>query len=399
MEDVRKDFPFLETGLIYLDSAATTQKPQSVIDAMAHFYANEYATVHRSIYTASINATEKYCNARSKVQNYINAKAVEEVVFTRSTTEAINLVAHSFTRAFLKPGDAVLISNMEHHSNIVPWQLVLKERDIELRVLSVKSDGTFDLAAFERALTPKVKLISITHLSNLTGIIFPIEQIIALAHKRGAKVLVDGAQVAGHFPIDVQALDADFYAFSAHKMYGPTGIGVLYGKLSLLEAMPPFQGGGDMIESVSFENTLFQPPPLRFEAGTPPIAQVIGFGAAIDYITDLGQDTLRAWEETLTQYALATLQEIDTLHIIGSTTAPRGTLIAFTIEGCHPLDIATLLNLQNIAVRSGTLCTEPALRFFGTDAALRASFGIYNTIEEIDALKRVLESSIAIASK
>jgi len=388
MQKWRDEFPFLKNGYIYLDSAATVQKPHSVIETISNFYANDYSTIHRGVYTSATHATELYLKAREGVRRYINASEMDSVVFVRSTTEAINLMAHSFPRAFMEEGDEILISEMEHHSNIVPWQLVCEERGLKLRVVAAKKDGSFDLEAFKQCLNERTKLVSVAHVTNTTGEIYPVEEIIELSHGVGAKVLLDGAQAVGHLPVDVQDLDVDFYAFSAHKMYGPTGIGVLYGKMELLEALPPYQGGGDMIESVSFSGTTYQDPPLRFEPGTPLIAQVIGLGAAIDFIEQVGLRAIYDWEMELTRYAMSVLGEIEGIQILGPKE--RGALVSFVIEGCHALDIATILNLKNIAIRSGNMCAEPAVRHFGHESILRASFALYNTKEEIDKLAEAL---------
>lgn len=384
---MRDEFPIFtkHPELIYLDSAATAHKPRSVIDALAKFYSEDYATVHRAIYKGSLQATENYNATRECAARFLNA-APEEIVFTRGTTDAINLVAQSYGRTFLKSGDEILISEMEHHSNIVPWQMVAEQTGAVLCVIPMNEQGILE---WDGWITPRTKLVALAHISNVTGTINPITEIGRAAHAVGAKLLVDGAQAAPHMKIDVQALDCDFYAFSGHKCYGPTGVGVLYGKRALLEAMPPVQGGGDMIETVNWERTLYQLPPLRFEAGTPLIGSVIALKPALEFIEQ------HRCCDTLLDYATAQLQEIPNLRIIG--TAPqKGPLITFHIEGIHPLDLATLLDLKNIAIRSGHLCAQPLLRKFGLAAAARASFGLYNTREEVDQFVDALVGIAAV---
>jgi len=385
---MRDEFPIFRNHpeWIYLDSAATAHKPQCVIDALAKFYAEDYATVHRAVYRPSLKATEQYNEARATAARFVHATA-EEIIFTRGTTDAINLVAQSYGRTFLKPGDEILISEMEHHSNIVPWQMAAKYIGAHLRYIPMNDQGILE---WKGRITPKTKLVSLAHVSNVTGTINPIAEIGKAAHAVGAKLLVDGAQAAPHLKIDVQELQCDFYAFSGHKCYGPTGIGVLYGKKALLEAMPPVQGGGDMIERVELENTTYQPPPLRFEAGTPIIGPAIALKEALEFIERHRE------ADFLLPYATERLQAIPSLRIIG--TAPhKGPILTFDIEGIHPLDIATLLDLKNIAIRSGHLCAQPLLRKFGLTAAARASFGLYNTREEVDQFADAL-TEIAIKS-
>ncbi len=379
--------------LVYLDSAATTLKPQSVIDAISNFYSNHYGTVHRAVYELAGESTAKYNAVRSQMQDFLHAKSSDEIIFTKGTTEAINLVAFSFGEAFMQPGDEILISAMEHHSNIVPWQLLAERKKAHLKIIPLLDNGEFDLEAYEKLLSSRTKLVSIAHISNVLGVINPLEKIIQAAHKKGAKVFVDGAQSAPHLKIDVQALGCDFFAFSGHKIYGPTGIGILYGKKELLEQMPPYQGGGDMIQTVTFEKTIFQPSPLRFEAGTPMIAEVIGLGAALDYVLSYGLDQIHAYEMTLMQHALDRLSQIEGIRILGPCEN-RTSLITFNIEGVHPLDAATLLDVQGIAIRSGHLCAQPLLNLFGFSAALRLSLASYNTIEEIDYFCNALKSVI-----
>lgn len=372
---MRDEFPIFRSypDLIYLDSAATAHKPQCVIDALVKFYSEDYATVHRAIYRPSLKATEQYNETRATAARFLNAET-EEIVFTRGTTDAINLVAQSYGRTFLKPGDEILISEMEHHSNIVPWQMVAKQTGAVLRWIPMNDQGVLE---WQGTLTPKTKIVAIAHVSNVTGTINPIAEIAKAAHSHGAKIVVDGAQAAPHLKIDVQALDCDFYAFSGHKCYGPTGIGILYGKKELLEVMPPVQGGGDMIERVELERSTYQMPPLRFEAGTPLIAEVIALKTALEF-TEKNRRP-----DTLLAFATERLLALPDLKIIG-TAAQKGPIITFHIEGVHPLDLATLLDLKNIAIRSGHLCAQPLLRKFGLTAAARASFALYNTMEEVD---------------
>jgi cysteine desulfurase/selenocysteine lyase len=395
----RQDFPMLKRTvhgkpLVYLDSAATTLKPKAVIDAISNFYSDHYGTVHRAVYELAGEATANYNAVRTKVQHFLNAKSSDEIIFTKGTTEAINLVAFSFGEAHIEPGDEILISAMEHHSNIVPWQLLAERKKAHLKIIPLLQNGELDLEAYEKLLSSRTKLVSIAHISNVLGIVNPLKTIIKAAHQKGAKVFVDGAQSAPHLKIDVQDLDCDFFAFSGHKIYGPTGIGVLYGKKELLDQMPPYQGGGDMIQTVTFEKTTFQPSPLKFEAGTPMIAQVIGLGAALDYIQSYGLDKIHAYETALMKHALKKLTQIEGIRILGPIEN-RTSLITFNIEGVHPLDAATLLDLQGIAVRSGHLCAQPLLQHFGCSTALRLSLASYNTMEEIDFFCQSLESAVS----
>lgn len=395
-DKVRGDFPFLKGGLVYFDSAATSQKPQSVINAISDFYAADYATVHRAIYRQAARATERYNGVREKVAAFLGTALPSEIVFTRGTTESLNLVAASWGKRELKSGDEVIISEMEHHSNIVPWQMLCKERGAKLKVIPVDERGVLDMRVYEeQLLSARTKVVSIAHVANTTGTIAPLSRIIAAAHAVGAIVVVDGAQSAGHLPVDVQALDADFFAFSGHKIFGPTGVGILYGKAHLLEKMPPIQGGGDMIEKVTLEESSFQKPPLRFEAGTPMIAEVIGLGAALDYIEAIGRKQIEVFEHELLLYATEALQTIDHLRIIGEARE-KGAIISFTIEGVHPLDLATLLDLQGFAIRSGHLCAQPLLRRFGFSSLCRISFAPFNTFEEIDRFVLALEKTRSV---
>lgn len=399
IEKAREDFPMLKKTmhgkpLVYLDTAATAQKPQSVIDAMNDFYSKRYGTVHRAVYELATHSTNEYQEVRKKVAAFLNAVKPEEIIFTRGTTEAINMIAYSFGKAFVKPGDEVIISEIEHHSNIVPWQLMCEDRGAKLRIIPVDDDGVLKLDEYAKLLNPKTKLVAIGHISNALGTEHPIKEMITMAHKVGAKVLVDGAQAAPHMPVNVQDLDADFYAFSGHKLYGPTGIGILYGKEKLLEEMPPYQGGGDMIESVTFDKTTYNVLPLKFEAGTPMIAEVIGLGAAIDYLNALGVQNIHDWEHQLLTYATEQMKTIPGVHIIG--TAPqKGAIISFKVDGVHPLDIGTMLDLHGVAMRTGHHCAQPAMKRFGVEATARASFGLYNNKEDVDrfiaALKQVIK--------
>ncbi len=388
---LRADFPILAEKvhgkpLVFLDSAASAQKPRAVIDAMVNTMEHAYANVHRGLHWMSERATEAYESTRDAVASLINAPDRHEIVFTRNSTEAINLVAHSYGRGILRPGQAVVISAMEHHSNIVPWQMLRDERGIELRVAPISDAGELDLAALESLLSDgKVGLVSITHMSNVLGTYVPAARVAKLAHQYGAKVLFDGSQAIVHRQIDVQALDADFYAFTGHKLYGPTGIGVLWARRELLEAMPPFMGGGDMIATVTYERSTWAEIPHKFEAGTPAIVEAVGLGAAIAYVQAVGYPSIAAHEAALTDHALATLANIEGLTILGRAQ-DRGGVVSFTMDVAHAHDIATLLDRQGIAVRAGHHCAEPLMRRLGVDSTARASFALYTTREEIDAL-------------
>ncbi|HSX13272.1 MAG TPA: cysteine desulfurase [Chlamydiales bacterium] len=387
-------FPYFahHPDLVYLDSAATTHKPKVVIDALTCVYEQENATVHRAIYRSSLSATDRYNATRETVQKFLNAKRSEEIIFTRGTTSSINLVARSYGKMVLKPGDEILISIMEHHSNIVPWQMIAQETGAILKYISVNEKGEL---LWQNTITPKTKIVALAHVSNVTGTTNPMKEIAKEAHKHGAVVLVDGAQSAPHMKIDVQDLDCDFFAFSGHKCYGPTGVGVLYGKYELLEKMPPIEGGGDMIQTVELDHSTYQLPPLRFEAGTPIIGPVIALKSAIDFILSIGLDKIAQHEQKLLERATKGLLQIPGLRIIG-TSSEKGPLITFTIEGVHPLDVTTMLDLQNIAIRSGHLCAQPILREFGLKSAMRVSFGIYNTEEEVDYFIRALSEIVRL---
>ena len=387
---VRRMFPILAQHiygkpLIYLDSAATSQKPLAVIEAMSHFFLQENANVHRGVHYLSVRATEEYEKARSKVQGFVNAEHVEEIIFVRGTTEAVNLVAQTHGKAQLQPGDEILISAMEHHSNIVPWQMLCEQTGAHLRVAPIDDAGELLLDDLERMIGPRTRLVAVTHVSNVLGTINPIKRIVELAHARGARVLVDGAQAAPHLKIDVRALGCDFYALSGHKMYGPTGIGVLYGRRELLDAMPPWQGGGDMILSVSFEKTLYNKPPYKFEAGTPNMVGAIGLGAAIDFLGEMGCEAIAAHEQRVLAYALKALRAVPGLRLIG-TAAQKVGVISFVLDGIHPHDIGTILDREGIAIRTGHHCAQPLMNRFGLAATARASLGCFSNEADIDAL-------------
>jgi cysteine desulfurase/selenocysteine lyase len=392
---VRRDFPILEREvhgrpLVYLDNANTTQKPRSVIDAERDVYENHYSNVHRGVYQLSVEAGEAYEGARVKVQRFLNAKESREIIFVRGTTEAINLVAHSFGRARLRAGDEVLVSQMEHHSNIVPWQILRDDLGIVLKVAPIDDSGEIILDRFESLLGPRTKLVAVGHVSNALGTVNPVRTLIGMAHARKIPVLLDGAQGAPHLPLDVRALDCDFYAFSGHKMYGPSGIGVLYGKAELLEEMPPYQGGGDMILSVSFEKTVFNTLPFKFEAGTPNIAGTIALGAAIDYLSGFGLAAIAAHEDGLLRYATARLSEMKGVRLVG-TARERAGVVSFVLDGIHPHDIGTVLDYEGVAIRTGHHCAQPVMDRFSVPATARASVGIYNTMEEVGAFLRGIE--------
>ncbi len=357
---------------------------------MSQFYAEEYGTVHRAIYKLAAHSTLRYNQTREIVRRFLNAEHVEEIIFTRGTTDGINLVAASFSEAFIEKGDEILISAMEHHSNIVPWQLAAQKRGALLKVIPISDSGELILESIEKLLTPRTKILSLTHISNALGTINPIKEIIAMAHKNGTKVLIDGAQSAAHMPVDVQALDADFFVFSGHKAFGPTGVGVLYGKRELLEAMPPVQGGGDMVDTVTFAKTTYQPLPTKFESGTPMIVEVIGLGAALEFIESYGREEIQAYTHELLTCATEQLRQIDGLKIIG-TAQEKGPIISFVLDGVHPLDLATLMDTKQIAMRTGHLCAQPLLLHFELKAVSRISFAPYNNKEEVDRFVTTLE--------
>ena len=386
---IRRDFPILQMTvhgkpLVYLDNAATSQKPQVVIDRMVQYYEAENANIHRGVHFLSEKATHEYERSRVKVKGFLNARDAHEIIFVRGTTEGINLVASSYGRQNVKQGDEILISEMEHHSNIVPWQMLCQQTGALLRVVPVADNGELRMDAFEELLGPRTKLVSLTHMSNSLGTINPVKRIVELAHRQGARVLIDGAQGAPHLPVDVQDLDCDFYAFSGHKLYGPTGIGVLYGKAVLLEAMPPYQGGGDMIRTVSFEKTTYNDLPYKFEAGTPNIEGSIGLGAAIDYLEGIDREQAAAHEMDLLEYATGSIRGIPGLRIIGEAPEKAGVL-SFVMEKAHPHDIGTILDREGVAIRTGHHCTQPLMDRFRVPATARASFALYNTREEVDS--------------
>jgi cysteine desulfurase/selenocysteine lyase len=391
---LRADFPILATTvrgrpLVYLDNAATSQKPRGVIDTIRRYYTSQNANVHRGVYTLSEQATAAYEAVREKARAFLNARAVQEIIFVRGTTEAVNLVASSWGRANLRKGVDVLVSAMEHHSNIVPWQLVCDATGATLRVIPMNDRGELELDAYERLLEGPVKLVAVAHISNSLGTINPVSEIARLAHARGALVLVDGAQGAPHVPIDVQELGADFYTVSGHKMYGPTGIGVLYGREQLLDAMPPYQGGGDMIKSVSFAHTTFADPPARFEAGTPHIEGGIGLGAAIDFLNGLDREAVGHHEHDLLEYATARLSEMSGVRLVGTATR-KAAVLSFVVDGVHAHDVGTIVDQEGVAIRTGHHCAQPVMDFFGVAATARASFACYNTRDEVDTLVAAL---------
>lgn len=390
IEDVRKDFPILSKTiynkpLVYLDNAATTQKPLSVIEAMNNEYLNVNSNVHRGVHWLSQQATELHESARETLRKFINAKSTNEIIFTRGTTESINLVASSFVEGFMNAGNEVIVSEMEHHSNIVPWQLQMARKGIALKVAPIDDEGNLDMEAFKKLFSERTKLVSIAHVSNVLGTVNPIDEIIQFAHSQGVPVLVDGAQSAPHFAIDVQAMDCDFFALSGHKMYGPTGIGVLYGKEEWLDRMPPYQGGGEMIETVSFDKVTFEKPPLKFEAGTPDYVATHGLATAVDYLLDLGMDNIQKHEATLTKYAMEQLSTIKDIRFIG-TPRQKDAVVSFLVGDIHPFDLGTLLDRLGIALRTGHHCAQPLMQRLGIQGTVRASFGLYNTKEEIDVL-------------
>ena len=391
----RAQFPILQTTvngkpLVYFDNAASAQKPESVLHALDNTYRTSYANIHRGAHYLSTLATEKYEAAREKVRTFLNARETSEIIFTSNATGALNLVASSFARPRIKEGDEIILSVMEHHSNIVPWHFLRADKGAVLKWVPVDGRGELQLDEFEKLLSPRTRLVTITHVSNVLGTVTPIKEIIRLAHAQGVPVLVDGSQAAPHLPIDVQDLDCDFYAFTGHKVYGPTGIGVLYGKAEHLNAMPPFLGGGEMISQVTQDNVTYADPPFRFEPGTMPIVQAIGLGAAIDFMLSLDRAAVAAHEKSLLDYATARLSEINALTIYGQARE-KGAIISFGIDGIHPHDIATIIDQSGVAVRSGQHCAEPLMRHLGVTATARASFALYNTKEEVDILVRALE--------
>ena len=390
VQEVRKDFPILHQEvnghpLVYLDNGATSQKPRSVIDAVRHYYERDNANVHRGVHTLSERATNDYEGARDTAQRFINASDRKEVILVRGTTDGINLVAQGYGRPLLKPGDEIIISTMEHHSNIVPWQMLAAQTGAEVKVIPVNEEGELEMDAYMQMLGPKTRIVSVVHVSNAMGTLNPVKTIIDMAHDVGAVVMLDGAQAAPHLAIDVQALDCDFYSFSGHKVFGPTGIGVLYGKAELLEKMDPYQGGGDMIRSVSFDGTTYNDLPYKFEAGTPNIAGAIGLGAALDYVKNLGIDAIAAHEHDVLETATRVMSEIPGVRLIG-TAKEKSSIISFVMDGVHPHDIGTVVDSEGVAIRTGHHCAMPLMKRYGLAATARASFALYNTREEAEAL-------------
>ncbi|MCW4114642.1 cysteine desulfurase [Aurantimonas sp. MSK8Z-1] len=397
VQAIRRDFPILSMEvygkpLTYLDSAASAQKPKAVLDAVQKAYGEDYANVHRGLHYLSNKATEAFEAARETVRAFLNAPSAEEIVFTRSATEAINLVAYSYGMAEIGEGDEIVLTIMEHHSNIVPWHFIRERKGAKLVFVPIADDGSITIEDFERAIGPRTKMVAITHMSNMLGTVTPVKEVTALAHARGIPVLVDGSQGAVHLPVDVTDLDCDFYAFTGHKVYGPTGIGVLYGKRELLERMQPFNGGGEMIVEVSEYAVTYSPPPHRFEAGTPPIVQAIGLGAALDYMRGVGREAIARHEEALRDYAQERLSAVNALRVFG-TAAGKGAILSFELQGIHAHDVAMLIDREGVAVRAGTHCAQPLLKRFGVTSTCRASFAMYNTTGEIDRLAEALEKA------
>lgn len=400
VEAIRRDFPILARKvhgqpLVYLDNGATSQKPQTVIDAVSRYYAEENSNIHRGVHYLSERATAAYEEAREKIKRFINAPKTQEIIFVRGTTEAINLVAQSYGRAFLKAGDEIIVSAMEHHSNIVPWQMLCEQVGARLRVIPINHDGELVMEEYRRLLTEKTKFVSVTHVSNALGTIVPVKEVVALARERGVPVMLDGAQAAPHLRLDVQAIGCDFYAFSGHKLFGPTGVGVLFGRSELLDRMPPYQGGGDMISLVTFEKTHYNVLPYKFEAGTPHIAGGIGLGAAIDYLGGVNWEQVVSHEQDLLAYATDALSSIPGLKIIGTAKEKAG-VISFVFDHVHAHDVGTILDREGIAVRAGHHCAMPVMQRFGVPATTRASFAFYNTRDEVDALKRAIHQVLRV---
>jgi cysteine desulfurase/selenocysteine lyase len=397
---IREDFPILKRlmhgkPLVYLDNAASTQKPTPVIEAMGHFYAAGYSNIHRGVYLLSEEATEAYESARKKVQEFVGAADSREIVFVRGTTEAINLVSHTWGRTHVNSGDEILVSGMEHHSNIVPWQILCQERGCRIVVIPIDDRGELIYEEFERLLSPRTRIVAVAHVSNALGTVNPIRRIVETAHRHGVPVLVDGAQAVAHQPVDLQELGCDFYAFSGHKLYGPTGVGVLYGRAELLEAMPPYQGGGDMIRSVTFEKTTYNEIPYKFEAGTPDIGGAVVLGAAIDYVEGIGLEAIAAHEADLLERATRFMESVPRVRIIG-TAREKASVLSFAIEGIHPHDVGTVMDSEGIAIRAGHLCAQPVMERFGVPATARASFGLYNTAGEVEVFARGIRKVLEV---
>lgn len=400
VETIRNDFPILKKEihgkpLVYLDNAASSQHPVQMIHAVKDFYESGYSNIHRGVHQLSQDATQSYENSRASIRGFINADCIHEIIFTSGTTESINLVAQSYARPLLQKGDEILITHMEHHSNIVPWQMVCEQTGAQLKVVPISDRGELEMNCFSELLNERTKLVAVGHVSNALGTVNPLREIIDAAHAKGAVVLVDGAQAVPHIPVDVQALDCDFYAFSGHKLYGPTGIGVLYGKEELLNKMPPYKGGGDMILSVSFEKTDYNTLPYKFEAGTPNIAGAVGLGAAIEYVQNIGLGAIAAHEHGLLEYATSKLQDIEGLRIIGEAEQKAG-LVSFVLDQVHPHDIGTMLDMEGVAIRTGHHCAQPVMERFKVPATARASFGMYNTFGEIDVLADAINKTIGM---
>ncbi|MGN6465290.1 MAG: cysteine desulfurase [Rhizobiaceae bacterium] len=397
VEAIRRDFPILSRTvhgkpLVYLDNGASAQKPQAVIDAVTHAYTNEYANVHRGLHFLSNAATDAYEKARETVRRFLNAASVDEIVFTKNTTEAINTVAYGFGMPRIGEGDEIVLSIMEHHSNIVPWHFIRERQGAKLVWVPVDDEGVLHLEEFEKRLTDRTKLVAITHMSNVLGTVAPVKEMVRIAHERGIPVLVDGSQGAVHLPVDVRDLGCDFYVFTGHKVYGPSGIGALYGRKEMLEGMQPFQGGGEMIFDVTEDMVTYNDPPHRFEAGTPPIVQAIGLGAALEYMEGVGREAIAAHEASLRDYAHERLRGINSLRIYGNAPG-KGAIVSFNLEGIHPHDVSMVIDRSGVAVRAGTHCAQPLLQRFGTTSTCRASFGLYNTMAEVDALAEALEKA------
>jgi len=400
VQRVRCDFPILARHvngkpLVYLDNAATSQKPQAVIDALVRYYTDTNANIHRGVHTLSVRATDLYEHARDRVRAFINAASSKEIVFVRGATEGVNLIAQTHARARLRAGDEIMITNLEHHSNIVPWQLLCAQTGAVLRIAPINDEGELIFEEFERLLGPRTKIVSFTHVSNALGTINPVVKMTELAHRIGATVIIDGAQAVPHAKVDVRAIGCDFYVFSSHKMFGPTGVGAVYGRLELLEAMPPYQGGGEMIKSVTFENTTYNDVPHKFEAGTPNIAGTVGFGAAIDYLEEVGFDAIAEHEHDLLVYGTERLSTIPGLRLIG-TARDKAAVLSFVVDGIHPHDIGTILDQHGVAVRTGQHCAQPVMDRFGIPATVRASMAFYNTREEIDSLAAALRHAVEV---